>query len=78
MKASILIFIVIVFSIILFDQSRTIDNLKSQERKCDSLVQEIYVKDIQIGRYEHIMDLIDTELDTICKEKVYEIKNKTE
>jgi hypothetical protein len=48
------------------------------KKECDSLKSEIFTKDIQIGRYEHIFDLLDTELDVDCKTKVDELKGQTE
>jgi hypothetical protein len=50
----------------------------STENERDSLKSEIFAKDIQIGQYEHIMDLLDNELDTDCKAKVEELKGQTE
>ena len=70
---------------ILFTQKEQIKNLKKEnsnvviiKKECDSLKSEIFTKDIQIGRYEHIFDLLDTELDVDCKAKVDELKGQTE
>ena len=70
---------------ILFNQKQQIENLKIENSKVevikherDSLSAEIFTKDIQIGRYEHILDLLDTELDADCKAKVDELKSQTE
>lgn len=70
---------------IMFDQKEQIKNLQQENSKVelikhqrDSLGAEIFTKEIQIGRYEHIMDLLSTELDADCKAKVDELKNQTE
>ena len=70
---------------ILFDQKEQIKNLQQENSKVelikherDSLQSEMFTKDIQIGRYEHILDLLDTELDADCKAKVDDLKLQTE
>ena len=70
---------------IIHNQRDQIKNLKKEnsnvviiKKECDSLKSEIFTKDIQIGRYEHIFDLLDTELDNDCKTKVDELKGQTE
>ena len=52
--------------------------MKTLKSENDSLKSEIFVKDITIGRYEHIMDMFETELDSTCKKKVDEIISQTE
>lgn len=54
------------------------ENVVTIKNECDSLKSEMLTKDIQIGRYEHILDLLDTELDIDCKEKVDYLKSQTE
>ena len=70
---------------ILFDQKEQIKNLQQENSKVelikherDSLQSEMFTKDIQIGRYEHILDLLETELDADCKAKVDDLKLQTE
>lgn len=70
---------------ILFDQKEQIKILKQENSKVelikherDSLQSEMFTKDIEIGRYEHILDLLDTELDADCKAKVDDLKLETE
>lgn len=70
---------------IMFDQKEQIKNLEQENSKVevikherDSLQSEMFTKDIQIGRYEHILDLLDTELDADCKTKVDQLKGQTE
>ena len=70
---------------IIYNQREQIKVLKAEnsnaiiiKTECDSLQSEIIAKDIDIGRYEHILDLIDTELDNDCKAKVDELKLQTE
>lgn len=70
---------------IIYNQREQIKTFKKENSKvelikheCDSLQSEIFTKDIQIGRYEHIMDLLDTELDADCKAKVDDLKLQTE
>lgn len=54
------------------------ENVVTIKNESDSLKSEMLTKDIQIGRYEHILDLLDTELDIDCKEKVDYLKSQTE
>ena len=70
---------------IIYNQREQIKLLKAEnsnvviiKNECDSLKSEIFTKDIEIGRYEHILDLLDTELDADCKTKVDELKSQTE
>jgi hypothetical protein len=70
---------------VMFDQKEQIKNLQQENSKVelikherDSLQSEMFTKDIQIGRYEHILDLLDAELDADCKAKVDDLKLQTE
>ena len=70
---------------IIYNQKEQIKTLQQENSKVevikherDSLSAEIFTKDIQIGRYEHILDLLDTELDADCKAKVDDLKLQTE
>lgn len=70
---------------IIWDQRTQIKQLKSEPTHCqqiiserDSLKNEMFVKDIEIGRYEHMLDLFESEFDSTCKEKMYELMNETE
>jgi len=51
------------------------DSLKKQ---VDSLTSEMFVKDIQIGRYEYIMDRAQAEMTPDCKEELETILKQTE
>ena len=51
------------------------DSLKKQ---VDSLTSEMFVKDIQIGRYEYIMDRAQGEMSPECKEELESILKQTE
>jgi uncharacterized protein YlbG (UPF0298 family) len=51
------------------------DSLKKQ---VDSLTSEMFVKDIQIGRYEYIMDRAQGEMSPECKEELETILKQTE
>jgi uncharacterized protein YlbG (UPF0298 family) len=51
------------------------DSLKKQ---VDSLTSEMFVKDIQIGRYEYIMDRAQAEMTPECKEELETILKQTE
>jgi len=51
------------------------DSLKKQ---VDSLTSEMVVKDIQIGRYEYIMDRAQAEMTPDCKEELETIISQTE
>jgi hypothetical protein len=71
--------------IVIWHQKKQIKQLKTDnsnidliKNERDSLQSEMFTKDIQIGRYEHIMDLLDNELDAECKTKVDELKGQTE
>jgi len=70
---------------IMFDQKEQIKTLQQENSKVelikherDSLQSEMFTKDIQIDRYEHILDLLDTELDNDYKAKVDDLKLQTE
>jgi hypothetical protein len=70
---------------VIYNQNKQIKQLETDNKSIqiiknerDSLKQEIFVKDIEIGSYTHILDLIDTELDPDCKAKVEKLKNQVE
>lgn len=70
---------------IIYNQRQQIKSLKAEIQNVetikierDSLQSEIFTKDIQIGSYEHVLDLLETELDPDCKAKVEELKGQTE
>jgi hypothetical protein len=70
---------------VIYSQNNEIKQLKTDNESIeviknerDSLKQEIFVKDIEIGSYTHTLDLIDTELDADCKAKVEKLKNQVE
>ena len=51
------------------------DSLKAE---CDSLRGEIFVKDIDLGRYHMIIDNLEVELDIQCKETLDRVLSQTE
>lgn len=70
---------------IIYNQREQIKTFKQENSKVelikherDSLQSKMFEKDIQIGRYEHILDMLDTELDADCKAKVDDLKLQTE
>ena len=70
---------------VIYNQNKQIKQLETDNKSIqviknerDSLKQEIFVKDIEIGSYTHILDLLDTELDADCKAKVDELKKQVE
>ena len=70
---------------IIYNQRQQIKSLKAEIQNVetikierDSLQSEIFTKDIQIGSYEHVLDLLETELNPDCKAKVEELKGQTE
>jgi hypothetical protein len=71
--------------IVIYNQNKHIKQLKTDNESIDvirnerdSLKSEIFTKDIEIGSYSHILDLLDTELDPDCKAKVEELKKQVE
>ena len=71
--------------IVIYNQNKHIKQLKADNEgidlirnERDSLKSEIFTKDIEIGSYSHILDLLDTELDADCKAKVDELKGQVE
>ena len=57
---------------------QTNQSIKVIQNECDSLKSEMFIKDIQLGRYEVILDKLDTELDADCKAKVDELEKQVE
>lgn len=48
------------------------------EKYVDSLKSELFEYEIRIGRFEHILDMIDEMEDRQCKEKIDSIIDMTE
>ena len=48
------------------------------EKYVDSLKSELFEYEIRIGRFEHVLDMIDEMEDKECKEKIDSIINLTE
>jgi hypothetical protein len=48
------------------------------KKQVDSLTSEIFVKDIEIGRYEVIFDRAEGEMSPECKEELESIKHTVE
>ena len=55
--------------------TKQVDSLRRQN---DSLNSEVFTKDIQVQRYEYILDRAQEEFSEGCREKLEEIKSQTE
>jgi hypothetical protein len=60
------------------DTKPTLDSLVIMKKQVDSLNSEIFVKDIEIGRYEVIFDRAEGEMSPECKEELEKIKHTVE
>jgi len=62
--------------------NKEINNLKitndSLVKIVDSLKSDIFVKDIEIGRYEYILDRAEDEMSPKCKQELEKIYGETE
>jgi hypothetical protein len=56
----------------------TSDSLVMMKKQVDSLTSEIFVKDIEIGRYEVIFDRAEGEMSPECKEELEMIRHTVE
>jgi len=76
---SIIAFFAIVFSIAIYAtrNATTFENVDNQQRIIDSLQQEIFAKDIELGRYEVAIDLLE-EKDSSAAAKFEECLGMTE
>jgi hypothetical protein len=80
---SIIAFIVVVFMIAIYAtrNATTFENLDQEinqrEKIIDSLEQEIFAKDVQLGRYEFAIELLE-ENDSGAAAKFEEVLNMTE
>jgi hypothetical protein len=54
------------------------DSLTQEMKVCDSIKSELFVKEIECGRYEYILDRADDELSKECKEELNRIESQTE
>jgi hypothetical protein len=70
---------------IIFNQKEQIKILQQSKLNTDSLVQvidslksEIFVKEIEVGRYEVIFDRAEAEMTPECKEELEEIRKTVE
>ena len=54
------------------------DSLNHEMKVCDSIKSELFVKEIECGRYEYILDRADDELSKECKEELNRIESQTE
>ena len=61
-----------------FDTKPTSDSIVIFKKQIDSLNSEIFVKDIEIGRYEIIFDRAEGEISPECKEELESIKHTVE
>lgn len=55
-----------------------IDTIVSMRKQVDSLTSEIFIKDIEIGRYEVIFDRAEGEMSPECKQELEAIKHTVE
>jgi len=85
MKKYITTFIVIAMGIsiiFLFIQNQKnkemLDKMKPIQSYIDSIVSENQMKDIEVGRYEYILDRVDQEMSPECKDKLDSIFSETE
>ena len=66
---------------IIYYQTSSIKKLQADNNtirtECDSIKSEMFTKDIQIQRYEYIMDQVD-EMPLGCKEEFNKILHETE
>ena len=60
------------------DAKPTSDSIVIFKKQIDSLNSEIFVKDIEIGRYEIIFDRAEGEMSPECKEELESIKHTVE
>jgi len=54
------------------------NDFETLSKQNDSLKSEMFVKDIQIGRYEYIMGRAEAEMTPDCKEELESILKQTE
>jgi thiaminase len=85
MKKYITTFIVIAMGIsiiFLFIQNQKnkemLDKMKPIQTYIDSIVSENYMMNIEVGRYEYILDRADQEMSSECKDKLDSIFGETE
>ena len=80
---SIIIFLVSITAIALYFTKDISDNedrimVIEQSKIIDSLKQEIFAKDIEIGRYEITIDLLKVEDSAAAEKFTYILENETE
>lgn len=89
MKKYIVLLIAGILLFVIFRQNRVIkemkldvktksDSLLIMRDEIDSLTIEMFVKDIDLGRFEHVLDRAETEMNTECKEELETILSQTE
>jgi len=59
-------------------KSKECDKVALMKQTIDSLNSEIFTKNIDIQRYEYILDEADSTLDNNCREKLHDIISNTE
>lgn len=60
------------------DVKPTSDSLFILKHKVDSLTMEMFVKDINLGRFEHVLDRAEAEMSPDCKQELETILSQTE
>jgi hypothetical protein len=60
------------------DVKTTSDSLLIMKNKMDSLKMEMFVKDIDLGRFEHVLNRAESEMSPECKEELETILSQTE
>jgi hypothetical protein len=89
MKKYIVILIAGILLFVIFRQNRVIkemkldvkttsDSLIIMKNKMDSLKMEMFVKDINLGRFENVLNRAESEMSPECKEELEKILSQTE
>jgi hypothetical protein len=60
------------------DVKPTSDSLVIMKNKFDSITMEVVVKDIDLGRFEHVLDRAEAEMSPDCKQELETILSQTE
>lgn len=83
------VLIAVILLFVIFKQSRVINKMESNvkptsdslvimKNKVDSLTMEMFVKDIDLERFEHVLGRAEAEMSPECKEELETILSQTE
>jgi hypothetical protein len=61
-----------------YSTSRICDSLAIEMKACDSIKSELFIKNIECGRYEYILDRAESELSKECVYQLNIIEGQTE